>query len=113
MTTIRTTEQAWQSQVIDLLKIHNWMHLHVRRSLGNRGGKRAWQTTTNIAGWPDIWAWHPTHGFLALELKSERGRVRPEQIEVLDQLRAAGAAAMVARPSDLDAVVALLRGEGS
>lgn len=104
------TEAAFQEQVIDLARALGWHHLHVRRSIGRRDGKQAWQTTTNIAGWPDIFAWHPRHGFAAIELKSQRGTVRPEQVEVLAQLEAAGARTMVARPSDVDAVVALLRG---
>lgn len=110
MTALAITEAAFQEQVVDLLRLHGWQHLHVRRSVGRRGGKQAWQTTTNINGWPDILGWHPVHGFVALELKSQRGNPTREQLDVLHGLAAAGARTMVARPSDIDAVVALLRG---
>lgn len=106
-----TTEAAWQEQVIDLLKIHGWRWLHVRRSLGKRNGRSAWQTTTNIKGWPDLFCWHPVHGFLALELKSPKGLIRPEQLDVMHELATAGARTMIARPADLDEVERWLRGK--
>lgn len=111
MSTLALTEAEWQTQVVDLLHIHGWTHLHVRRSIGRRGGKAGWQTTTNIAGWPDLFAWHPEHGFAALELKSERGRATVDQRAVLASLAEAGAVTLVARPSDLDDVIAVLRGD--
>ena len=107
------TEAAWQQQVEDLLRIHGWRWLHVRKSVGRRGGKRAWQTTTNLAGWPDIFAWHPALGFVALELKSRTGKPTSDQLDVLHELSAAGARTMVARPADIDTVVALLRGQAA
>lgn len=110
MSTPAISEAAFQAQVTDLATALGWHFLHVRRSIGRRDGKQAWQTTTNIAGWPDIFAWHPRHGFAALELKSQRGRATPEQLLVLDQLDAAGAAVLVARPSDFDAVRRILEG---
>lgn len=108
---IHITEAAWQEQVTDLARLLGWQWLHVRRSLGRRGGKQGWQTTTNIKGWPDLFLWHPVHGFAALELKSQKGNPTTEQLAVLRDLSYAGARTMVARPSDIDAVQALLRGQ--
>ncbi len=101
------TEAAWQQQVVDMAHIWGWTCLHVRPTIG-KGGK--WTTSTSVVGFPDLFCWHDRHGFLALELKSERGKVRPEQAEVLMQLEAAGARTLIARPSDIDTVIALLRG---
>lgn len=42
------------------------------------------------------------------ELKSERGKVQPEQSDWLERLRAAGAEAHLWRPSSWDDVVAVL-----
>lgn len=111
------TEAAFQEQVIDLARALGWHHLHVRRSIGRRNGKQAWQTTTNIAGWPDLFLWHPRHGFVALELKSEKARLGTdtvrEQLQVLDQLAGAGARTLLARPSDIDAIRQLLQGQSA
>lgn len=97
----------WQQQVIDLAHLLGWQHLHVRRTVG-RG--RQWTTATNVLGWPDLWLWHPKHGFAAIELKVGRDRAKPEQVEVLRSLERAGAKVLVAYPTDLDDVQALLSG---
>lgn len=85
-----------------------WRHLHVRRSIGKG---RKWATTTNVTGWPDLLAWHPSRGFVAIELKVGNNQATPEQTAVLAELKAAGARTMVAYPRDLDAVKDLLTSE--
>lgn len=103
------TEAEWQGQVVQLAETLGYRVLHVRRSIGK--GQR-WSTTTSIVGWPDLLCipiHHPERGLVAIELKSEKGVVTDEQAQVLDELRRSGVRTMVARPSDLDAVVALLR----
>ena len=99
----------WQAQVVELLHALGWSHLHVRRSIG-KGHK--WVTATNRIGWCDLLAWHPVHGFAAVELKVGRDKATPEQLQVLAELEAAGAATMVAFPHDLDALTSLLRPSG-
>ncbi len=101
------TEAGWQAEVLDLAQYLGWACLHVRPTIG-KGGQ--WTTSTSVVGFPDLFCWHPRHGFAAIELKSERGKVRPEQAEVLHQLEAAGARTLIARPSDIDTVISLLRG---
>lgn len=49
-------------------------------------------------GWPDVTACLPPDGtLLAIECKSVRGRLRPEQVETIAQLQDAGALTVVAR----------------
>lgn len=102
------THEEFQGQVVEAARLMKWKHLHVRRTIG-RGKK--WVTSTNRIGWPDLFLWHPEHGFLAIELKVGKDAPSHEQTEVLSELAAAGAATMVAYPTDWDAVVAALRGE--
>lgn len=102
------SEAEWQAQVIELAHWLGWRHLHVRRSIGK--GKK-WVTATNCPGWPDLFLWNvqrPQRGLVALELKSATGEPTPEQLEILEQLAASGVRTMVAYPSDIDAVKALL-----
>jgi hypothetical protein len=102
------THAEWQQQVVELAGLLGWEHLHVRKSVGRRGGGRAWQTTTNIKGWPDLLLWYPGAGFVAIEIKVKPDKPTPEQLAVLASLAAAGAVAIVAYPDDLDEVQALL-----
>jgi hypothetical protein len=106
LTAVPQTHTAWQATVVDLLHSLGYQHLHVRKSVG-RG--RRWTTTTNVVGWPDILAWHPTKGFAALELKVGRDTPTPEQSAVLASLARAGARVMVAYPETFDVLVDLLR----
>ncbi len=100
------THVEWQQQVVDLAHILGWQHLHVRRTIGRQ---KQWVTSTNRKGWPDLFLWHPVHGFAAIELKCGADKATPEQLQVLTELLAAGAAIAVAYPHDLERVQALLR----
>lgn len=93
------TEAEWQQQVIDLVHLCGWKHMHARRSIGKG---RKWTTALNVTGWPDLTLWKPGHGFVFVELKSDTGWVTPEQREVLASLAAAGGEVHVWRPCDLD-----------
>lgn len=104
---LKPTHNEWQEQITQLAHVLGWAHLHVRKSIGK--GKK-WTTTTNIKGWPDLFLWHPRHGFAAIEVKVAPDAPTPEQIAVLASLHAAGARSMVAYPEQLDEVTSLLRG---
>ena len=70
----------------------------------------------NKAGLPDLLCVKPatdaTPGAVYwFELKTMRGRLRPAQRYWIDLLRGAGEQVYVVRPSDVDAVERLLRGE--
>jgi hypothetical protein len=60
-----------------------------------------------VPGWPDLVLWRAGQ-FLVAELKSARGRLRPEQRDVLATLAAAGVDARVWRPADWPEIEALL-----
>jgi Holliday junction resolvase len=84
------TERAFQRQVCDLLKLYGWwVSYH-------------WSSLHSPRGWPDVFALKGGRA-LALELKTERGRVRPEQVEWIAALNEIpGITARVCRPSDWD-----------
>lgn len=108
--TVPVSHEDWQRQVIELAHALGWEHLHVRRSIGRARGGRAWQTTTNVKGWPDLLLWKAGRGFVAVECKVGWDRPTAEQRAVLDSLARAGAACMVAYPDDLEALASLLGG---
>ncbi len=102
------TEADWQGQVIDLAHAYQWRHLHVRRTIGK--GKK-WVTATNVVGWPDLSLWSERQKrIIFVELKSEKGKPSPEQVEVMASLEAAGQEVYLWRPSDLDVAHRVLRG---
>jgi Holliday junction resolvase len=78
------------------------------------------------AGWNVYWVWSSIHSpkgwvdlfllkdgkALAYEVKTAQGRIRPEQIECLALLQAAGIPARIVRPADFDEVLAELQEAG-
>lgn len=105
------SEAEFQAQVVELAHILGWHVLHVRRSIGK--GQR-WTTTTSVKGWPDLFLWHPRHGVLARELKTDdpKSKLTAEQEEVLASLCAAGIDAGVWRPADFtEEIQSTLAGE--
>jgi len=93
------SEAEFQRQVVDLCALYGWRHMHVRRSIGKA---QRWTTATNVTGWPDLVIWKPGRRVMFRELKTDRGKLTHEQVDVLDSLRAAGADADVWRPGHLD-----------
>ncbi len=76
-----TSEAEFQNMVIDLMHLYGWHVNHTRRSIGKHG---RWVTATSCRGFPDLTAWNPRQlRFLFAELKSEKGRVTPDQHDVL------------------------------
>jgi hypothetical protein len=81
-------EAAFQRRITDLC---DWLHL------------RYWHDTDsrrNVPGWPDLVI--VGNGVVFVELKTERGRVRPEQQAWHDDLKRAGAEVYIWRPSHWD-----------
>jgi hypothetical protein len=89
---LATTKAELQALVVDLAHTHDWR-----------------VTATSIPGWPAIVLLGHNRA-LFIELKSETGRVRPEQREVIGHLRAAGLDARIWRPSDWPSIEATLTG---
>lgn len=97
------TEAAWSSQVVGIAKQYGWYCFHAPDNKPGAGGRR--QTVSK--GWPD-WVFLGFSRSLFVELKSEKGRVRPEQAEVLRMLSDAGHEVAILRPSDLPLVLRVL-----
>lgn len=103
-------ESALQTGVEELLALDGWLFFHDRDARRNR------------AGLPDLVAVHPTRGrLLFAELKTERGRLRPDQAAWLDALELVQGPPEVYlwRTGDLDytqdgepLIARVLRGEG-
>jgi hypothetical protein len=80
------TEADLQSAVIDLAAWSGWRSMHVRPVTDRDHRTRA---PTTCAGWPDLVLWRPGQ-LLAVELKTQTGRLTAAQRDVLDSLAAAG-----------------------
>lgn len=102
------SELEHQGQVIELATMMGWSHMHVRKCRG-RGG--AWTTPTSVKGWPDWFFWHERRGesFLA-ELKTDIGKLSPDQTTCIASLREAGLTVHVWRPRDWDEIQRALTG---
>jgi hypothetical protein len=91
------TEAQWQRTVDDLLHAFGWRAIHIR------DGRRQ-----DVAGFPDVLAVRDAR-LLAAELKTQRGRLTPDQRTWLEALRAAGVETYVWRPADVEDVERALR----
>lgn len=89
MTTVEISEAAWQEQVLELAQLYRWLAYHT------------FDSRRSAAGFPDLVLARAPE-LLIVELKSERGRVRPEQRDWLEVLAACGIETHVWRPSDFD-----------
>jgi hypothetical protein len=88
------TEAQWQRQVTDLAELLGWRWAH------NADSRRT------QAGQPDLTLIRER--VVYAELKTDTGRVRPEQESFMAALRAAGAEVYVWRPGDFAQVRATL-----
>lgn len=90
-------EAQWQEQVVKLATLCGWRHFHpysMRRS---------------DPGWPDLALWRPrTQEFFLAELKTDRGRLSPDQKRVIADLEACGLEVRVWRPRDFREVATRL-----
>jgi hypothetical protein len=85
------TEKAWQGVVLELAGFYRWVSYHT------------YDSRRSNPGWPDLVLARPPE-LIFVELKTDRGRVRPEQQLWLDRLVACGQEVHVWRPRDLGAV---------
>lgn len=63
------------------------------------GGQRVFKKSP-IKGFPDIAGVMPTGKFFAIELKTDKGRLSPEQLEWITKLNMTGAMAIVLRSKE-------------
>lgn len=88
------SEKRFQSQVEQLAALKGWVSWHDTDARRNR------------AGLPDLLLLRERLVFV--ELKSERGKLRPAQVVFLDRLRQAGQEVYVWKPSDWDTIEGVL-----
>jgi hypothetical protein len=91
------TEAELLSSVVELAELLKWRCVYFRPGMNRRGHWSTAMTGTDAAGWPDLFMVRRERA-LAVELKSERGRATPEQLDWLAALSNAGIESHVWRP---------------
>ena len=99
------TEDELLSGVTEAMTIAGWRWLHIRRSdraitMGMRGFPDLIAVPPGVAGWSER--------ALAIELKSNEGRVTTDQAAWLVGLAQAGVTVAVVRPADYDRALRLI-----
>lgn len=105
MPSMTMTERELQAAVIDLAKLGGWLYMHITDS-----------RKSAAVGFPDLVLVHKTTGrAIYAELKSAKGRLRPEQQEWICALTRGAHEAYTWRPEHLQsgAIQAVLLGERS
>ena len=98
MSSLPISENEFQAALFQLADLEGWIYFHPLKS-ANRDGK--WRTATQgLVGFPDVVFAHPKKGYMFVELKSDGGRLTPEQKIWGATLKAAGANYFVWRPKD-------------
>lgn len=90
MSALRESERDFQGAVMDLARICGWRvaHFHDSRRQVTRKGETQLVGDKDAAGFPDLVLLRAPFELLFAELKSLRGRLRPEQAEWVDDLSA-------------------------
>lgn len=86
------TEREWQAQVVSLATLLGWSHYHTADS------------RRSPAGFPDLVLWRPGDRLIMAELKTDTGKLRPDQTASLSSLSAAGVEVYLWRPLHFDSV---------
>lgn len=107
------SEAQLQSSIIELARWLGWRVAHFRTVAVKRGDRVRYETPVQAdgKGFPDLVLAHPKRGVIFAELKSETGRLEPEQDVWIAVLQDAGAHVAVWKPRDYlsGAVEATLR----
>jgi hypothetical protein len=97
---LAVSEKRFQAQVVELARLSGWLCY------------RTFDSRRSAPGFPDLVMVRPPHLIFA-ELKSESGRVRPEQDAWLEALRGCeGVHTRLWRPSDWPKIEDTLRKRG-
>lgn len=94
------TEREFQGAVMDAARWLGWRCFHPKTVQTAQGAHLT--AFTGDAGFPDLVLVHKSRGVIFAELKTDRGRLTPEQREWRDQLITAGAEYYIWRPKDWD-----------
>jgi hypothetical protein len=90
------SERQFQRQVEDALRLFGWRFYHT------------WNSFNSARGFPDVIAVRPPRA-VALELKSAKGKVTPDQQAWVTAMAESGIEAGIWRPEDWDEFAELLR----
>ncbi len=105
------SEREWQDRIIYELIMHGWRWYHMGDSRTvSRGPKGLPVTRFGSAtgkGYPDLFAVRRNRA-IAIEVKSQKGRVSREQRDWLADLAATGIETYVWRPADLATMLSVL-----
>ena len=98
------TEAQLQRAVVELARLLGWRVAHFRVAQTSKG----WRTpvAADGAGWPDLFLVRDRP--VAVELKTERGKLRPDQAAWLRALLEAGVETYLVRPHLLDQLATVL-----
>lgn len=102
-------EGELQQAVMEMAGTFGWYVAHFRPALTKHG----WRTPVSAdgKGFPDLVLVNPTMGkILYRELKADKGKLSPEQVQWGEWLTAAGADYAVWRPADWKVIVFELSG---
>lgn len=102
------SEAAFQQQVTNLAAYTGWRWYHAPENRPIRTANGRVRKQNVVRGFPDLTLVRDTELIFA-ELKAEKGRVRPEQTDWLNDLQAVpGVETYIWRPSDFDEIHARL-----
>ncbi len=99
------TEAAFQTSVVGLLRVYGWPHIYHAPAGGHAparaGGRRvALEQLPEGRGFPDLLAVKGPR-ILVAELKTDKGRIGPGQVEWLEAFELVAAAIAALIPADL------------
>ena len=95
---IKVTEADLREQIRDLCKIFGWRFLFT------------WTSIHSPKGMLDLFLINAEQKrVIFAELKSEKGKMTPEQQQVFDVLKACGTEVYVWRPGDIEGIAEILR----
>ncbi len=101
-------ERDFQQQIIDMAHLYGWRIAHFRPAMKKDG---TWVTPVSAdgKGFPDLLLVHPTkHKIIVVEVKTEKGKLTPEQERWLWAFAECDIQSYDWRPSDWDYIVKTL-----
>lgn len=103
------TEAELQQNIIELAHVLGYRVAHFRPALMKQGGSLVYRTpvAADGKGFPDLNLVRPGR-VIYIEVKSDKGKQSPEQVEWERTIRASGAEYYLVRPGDWDKMVGVL-----
>lgn len=93
----KMSEEEFQRNVINLAHSLGWTVMHCRRARTTKGWRTAW--AADGTGYPDLVLYRDR--IIHVEVKSESGKMGPDQENWRDRIQAAGGEWYLWRPADL------------